>query len=73
MFVFGVDIPLIEIVIGILIVVFLLLMEAVVIVALLIRQMNKSKELAVLVENLSNSLLTIKKAEIEQMDRLRKK
>ena len=73
MLVFGVDVPLIEIVVGIAVVMFILLAESVIVVALLIKQMNKSKKLMELVEKLSDTILDIKKAEIEELDKLRRR
>jgi hypothetical protein len=73
MLVFGVDIPLVEIVFTLAIVIFILLIEAIVVIALLVKQLNKTKKLGELVEKLSETILLIKKAEIEQLDKLKKK
>ncbi len=73
MLVFGVDIPLIEIIVGLAVVMFILLAESIIVVGLLIKQINKSKKLMTLVEKLSDTILDIKKAEIEELDRLRKR
>lgn len=72
MLVFGVDIPLIEIVIGLVIVIFILLVEALIIVSMLIKQLSKTKKLVSLVEKLSETVLAIKKAEIDELDKLRR-
>lgn len=72
MLVFGVDIPLIEIIFAVGVIMFLLLIEAVVVVILLLKQMNKTRKLVSLVENLSETILEIKKAEIEELDKLRR-
>ena len=72
MLAFGVDVPLIEIVFALALIIFILLIETIVILSLLMKQMNKSKELARLIEKLSDTLLNIKKAEIEELDKLKK-
>ncbi|MBT4446933.1 hypothetical protein HOA92_07515 [archaeon] len=71
MLVFGVDVPLVEIVFVLSIIAGLLLLEAIVVVMLLMKQMNKAKKVLELVENLSSSILSIKKAEIEELDHLK--
>ncbi len=71
MLVFGVDVPLVEIVFILAIIVGLLLIESVVVILLLMKQMNKAKKVLELVENLSATILSIKKAEIEELDRLK--
>lgn len=71
MLVYGIDIPLIEVVIALSIIIFLLLIEAIVVIALMIKQLNKTKSLADLVEKMTEALLAIKKAEIEELDKLR--
>ncbi|MEK6900743.1 MAG: hypothetical protein AABX37_00190 [Nanoarchaeota archaeon] len=71
MLVFGIDIPLVEILLVLVLVIFVLLAESVIVVILLIKQMNKSKKLIDLVERMSETILSIKKAEIEQLDRIR--
>jgi hypothetical protein len=73
MLVFGLDIPLVEIILIFAIIIFLLLVETVVIISLLIKQLNKTKNLGVLIEKLSETLLQIKKAEIEELDKLKRK
>jgi len=72
MLVFGVDVPLIEVILAFALVTFILLVEAVMVIVLLIKQMNKTKKLSGLVEDLSGTILEIKKAEIEELDRIRK-
>jgi len=71
MLVFGVDIPLIEVILAFALVTFMLLAEAVIVIILLIRQMNKTKKLSGLVEELSETILEIKKAEIYELDKLK--
>jgi len=73
MLVFGVDVPLIEIVIVFAIITFVLLVEGLVLILLLIKQMNKAKHLSQLLEKLSETILSIKKAEIDELDRIRLK
>ena len=73
MLVFGIDIPLVEVIFAMVIVIFILLIESVIIVAMLIKQSHKSKEIMELVEKLSDTILAIKKAEIEELDKIRGK
>ena len=73
MLIFGVDVPLIEIVFALAVVMFILLLEMIVVIALLLKEMQKTKHLAELVEKLSETILLIKKAEIEELDKIRKK
>lgn len=73
MLVFGIDIPLVEILLLLVIIIFILLVEAIVIISLLVNQMNKTKKMSELMEKLSGSLLDIKKAEIAELDKIRRK
>ena len=73
MLVFGTDIPLVELVIGLAIIIILLLVESIVLVFLITKEMNKSKKLTALLETLSETLLAIKKAEIEELDKFKKR
>jgi len=73
MLVFGVDVPLAELLLVLIIITFILFAEAVVIIALLIRQMNKSHKLGTLIEKLSETLLAMKNKEIEGLDKIRRK
>ncbi len=50
MLVFGIDVPLIEIIFAMAIILFLLLVESIVVVSLLARQMGKTKRLSELIE-----------------------
>lgn len=73
MLVFGVDIPLIEVILAFAIIIFILLAEALVIILLLTRQLNRTKKVNELVEKMAETLLAVKKAEMENIDRLKKK
>ena len=73
MLVFGIDVPLIEVILALAIVMFLLLVESIVIISLLVKHLNKTKRLGDLVEKLSGTLLDIKKKEIEELDKLKRK
>ena len=73
MLVFGIDVPLVEVIFALAIIIFILLVESIVIISLLIKQMNKSKKLGSLIEQPSGTLLQIKKAEIEELDKIKKK
>ncbi len=73
MLAFGVDIPIVEIILIFGVVVFILLIESVIIIALLVKQLQKTKNVGLLLERLSQVLLEIKKAEIDELDKLRRK
>lgn len=73
MLVFGVDIPLVEVILVLAIVIFILLVESIVIIALLVKQLQKTRNVSVLLEKLSQILLEIKKAEIDELDKLRRR
>tara|TARA_Y100000310_G_scaffold316956_1_gene369279 strand:+ start:799 stop:1017 length:219 start_codon:yes stop_codon:yes gene_type:complete len=72
MIVFGVDIPLVEIIFTMSIIIFILLVESIVVVMVLLKQMNKSKKTQELLQTLSDTLLKIKEVEIKTLDKLRK-
>ena len=73
MIIFGVEIPLIEIIIALGIIQILVLVEAAVVIILLIKHMNQSKKQSELMNNLSKTLVEIKRLEIKELDKLRKK
>ncbi len=73
MIIFGVDVPLLEIVLTFGIIQFLVLIEAAVVIALLIKQMKHSKEQSELLNKLSNTLLEVKKLEIQELDKMKRK
>ncbi|HIJ10929.1 TPA: hypothetical protein HA278_02625 [Candidatus Woesearchaeota archaeon] len=57
MLIFGVDVPLVEIILVFAIILFILLVEAIVIIGMLISQMNKTKKLSSLLDDLAKNLL----------------
>ena len=73
MLVFGIDVPLVEVIVVFALIIFLLLVEAIVVISLQIKQLNKSRKLGLLIERLSETLLQIKKAEIEELDKLKRR
>ena len=73
MLVFGIDIPLVEVVLAFSIIAFMLLVEAIIIIALLSKHLFKMKKLGELVEKLSETILEIKKKEIEELDQIKRK
>jgi len=73
MLVFGVDIPLVEVILIFALVIFLLLAEAIIVIALLVKHLNKTKKLGLVIEKLSETMLEIKRAEIEELDKLRRR
>jgi len=73
MLVFGVDVPLVELVLVIVVIMFVLLIEALVVIGMLLSQMNKMKKTLELVQKMTDTLLALKKEEIEVLDRLKKR
>ncbi len=73
MFVFGIDVPLPELLLVASVVIFLLLVESIIVVSLLMKQMGKTKKLADLIGKLSETILAIKAAELKQLDKLKGK
>ena len=71
MLIFGVDIPLVEVVFALAVIIFIILVELIVLVSLMLKQMHKTKQLGDLIEKLSETILSIKKAEIEELDKIR--
>ena len=72
MLVFGVDVPLVEVVIALAMIGFILLVEIIIVVILLMRGLGKAKELSDLLNKLSNVLLDIKKEELKEIDRIKR-
>lgn len=73
MIIFGTDIPLVEVIFGFTIISFLLLVEIIIVTIVLIKQMNDIKKLGSLINKLSDTLLQIKKVEVEELDKLKKR
>ncbi len=73
MLIFGIDVPLVEVVFALAVIILILLIESLIIIVLLLSQVNKTKRIGELVENLSEAILQIKRAELEELDRLVKK
>ena len=73
MLVYGIDIPLVEVILAFAIIIFIILVEAVIIITLMVKQLNKTKNLGDLLLKLSETLLEIKHKEIEELDKLRRK
>lgn len=73
MLVFGVDIPLVEIILLLAIIMFVLLVEAIITISLLVSQMNKTKKMGEIMQKLSETLLEIKKAEIAELDKIKRR
>ncbi len=71
MLVFGVDIPLVEIMLVFSIIIFILLVEAIFVIMMQMKHLNKAKKMAELMNKLSDTVLAIKQKEIEQLDKLR--
>ncbi len=68
---FGVDIPLVEVTIALALVLFILLIETLIIIILLMKQMGKSKQLGDMITKLTETILEVKDKEIERMDKIK--
>lgn len=68
-----IDVPLIEVLLIFGIIIFILLIESIIIISLLVKQLQKTKNVGILLEKLSQVLLEIKKAEIDELDKLRRR
>ncbi len=73
MLVKGIDIPLVEIILILVGIISILLIEALVIIGLLMNQMGRSRKQTELLEKLAVTLLEIKKAEITELEKIRRK
>ncbi len=73
MLVFGIDIPLVEVVFALAIIIFILLIEIIILVSMMVKQLQKAKKLGELLEKMSETLLEIKKAEIGELDKVKRK
>jgi len=72
MLVFGVDIPLIEVVFALALIGFIILVEIIIVVVLLMKNLNKAKELGDTLNKLAQVLLSVKKEEIREIERLKR-
>ncbi|MEK6899730.1 MAG: hypothetical protein AABX05_01270 [Nanoarchaeota archaeon] len=71
MLIFGIDVALVEIVFIMGIITIILLIESLIIISLMVSQMRKTKNIGLLLERLSQVLLEIKKAEIQELDMIK--
>jgi len=72
MLVFGVDVPLIEVVFALAVIGFIVLIEIIIVVVLLMKSLRKVKEVGDLLTNLSQILLEVKKEEMKEIERLKR-
>lgn len=72
MLIMGVNVPLIELILTFIIIIFILLIEAAIVIFMLVRQLRRTKKLSDLIANLSDAILEIKEKEIEEISRLKK-
>lgn len=72
MLVFGVDVPLMEVVFALVLISFIVLVEIIVLVILLMQSLNRTKELGDLLSKLSQVLLEVKKEEMREIERLKR-
>ena len=73
MLIFGVDVPLLEVILTFAIIILLILIEAIVIIALISKQLSKMRNMGELLEKLSNVILQIKEKEILELTLIRKR
>lgn len=73
MIVFGIDIPLVEVIFALSIIIFILLVEVIVLIVIQMKQSEKSKKLVQLVEQLSDTILEIKRAEVKELDNFKRR
>ena len=73
MIVFGIDIPLVEIIFTLAVIMFILFIESLFIIMMLVKQMNKTKKMVELLQNLSQTLLEVKRTEVEGFRGLKRK
>ena len=71
--VFGIDIPLIQIIIVFFIISFLVLLEIIIVMLLLTKVLEKARMRDELQKQMLEALLEIKKKEIEELDLIKKK
>lgn len=72
MLVFGINIPLVELILTFIIIIFILLIEAAVVIFMLVRQLQRTKKLGDLIASLSEAILEVKKKEMEEINKLKK-
>jgi len=72
MLVFGVDIPLIEVVFALALISFVILVEIIVVVILLMQNLNRSKDLSDTLVKLAQILLDVKKEELKEIEKLKR-
>ena len=72
MLVFGVDVPLLEMILVFVILVIIVLIEVIVVMFLTMKHMNKSKESHELVSDLAEVLLQVKQEEQKTIDAVRR-
>ena len=72
MLIFGIDVPLIEIVFALVLIVFIILVETIVVVILLMKNLNKTKKVSELLNQMSQVLLEVKKEEMKEIERLKR-
>ena len=73
MLVFGVDVPLVELILALAIIMFILLFEVIVVLSLVIKQLNKTKKQEEEIGKLAEVMVKVKNTEIQELDRIKKK
>lgn len=71
MLVFGVDIPLIELMLVFAFITFVLLIEAIIVIMLQVKHLNKTKKVTELLNKLTETVLAIKDKEITELNKIR--
>ena len=73
MLVFGIDIPLVEVILVFSILIFIILLEALIIIIIMTKQLNKMKQASSLVQKLSETVLAIRKVETQELRKIKRK
>ena len=72
-FVFGVDVPLVELILAFSIVTLIVLIEVTVIMVILLYQLKRSREITGHMERMSNTLLTLEKEELKALEKTKRR
>ncbi len=72
MLVFGIDVPLIELILVFSFIIFILLIEAIVVIMLQVKHLNKTKKVTLLLNKLTETVLAIKDKELAELDKIKR-
>ena len=72
MLVFGIDVPLIELILVFSFIIFIHLIEAIVVIMLQVKHLNKTKKVTLLLNKLTETVLAIKDKELAELDKIKR-